>query len=147
MSKCKGTMRDGIYNCFGDYNDSLCYNCIHNDSDKDVKKTGSMFKSYTDAIDELFAMLKGEGLPEGVTCKMPKLKPDVAFSVISFLQEVMGCLPSNIEMCQECKDLFDTDSEGCYLDDQYELGGKTLPRKYWGHWCDACVPNVDFELS
>lgn len=104
-----------------------------------------MFKSQRDALDELFTFLKGEGLPEGVKCKMPKLKPDMAFTVIWFLQEHMRCLPDTIEMCQKCKCLFDQDSEGYCLSNDYKLNGKTLPKKYWGYYCDACVPNVDFE--
>ena len=150
---CKGTMRDGIYNCYGEYDDSLCYHCIHNAGDEQSEKTGNKFKSYRDAVDELFTYLKGEGLPEGVECKMPKLKPDLAFTVIWFLQEIMRCLPDNIEMCQGCKRLFDTDSEGYHLDKDYRLiddeGNETdkpLPKKYWGHWCDGCVPNIEFSF-
>jgi len=150
MSKCEGKMNDGVYNCYGSYDTSLCYHCKFNAGDEDFEKTGNMFKSYEDAVNELFSFLKGEGLPEGMECKMPKLKPDMAFNVIWFLQEHMGILPDNIEMCQSCKSLFDTDCGGCYLSNENflvdENGNETdkpLPKKYWGHWCDNCVPNIE----
>ncbi len=106
-----------------------------------------MFIDYKDKINILYEYLKGEKLPDGVYCKMPKLTASKAFSVIWFLQEIMHCLPDNIEQCRRCKSLFDADSEGRILDDQYGLGKGTLPKKYWGHWCDSCTPCVDFKLK
>lgn len=143
--RCSGKMRDGVYNCYGDYDSSMCYDCIYGDSDSKEKKNN--FVNYKDKMQVLYEYLLGEELPESVHCKMPKLSHGQAFSVIWFLQEIMRCLPDNIEQCQSCKELFDTDSEGYHLDDQYELDGKELPKKYWGHWCDYCVPQIDFELS
>ena len=134
--------------CYGERDHSRCYGCIHSASDiDDDEKRVDKFISQRDATDELFQFLKGEKLPEGYYCKMPRLKPNMAFTVIWFLQEHMHCLPDNIETCQACNELFDSHSEGYSLSDDYELNGKTLPKKYWGHWCDNCGPDVEFELK
>jgi len=146
MNDCKGRMQDGVYNCFGEFNSAMCYDCIFNEKSESDEKS-NQFKSFKDAIDEFYKFLKGEELPEGMQCKMPNLTPERAFAVIWFLQEHLHVLPSNIEQCDGCKELFDTDSSGAILDDQYKLNGKTLPKKYWGHWCDECIPNVDFEVK
>lgn len=143
---CTGTINEGIYNCYGNIDHSLCYDCIHN-SESDSKEKQKRFIDYRDKIDILYKYLQGLELPEGVHCRMPKLSGKKAFSVIWFLQEIMHCLPSNIEQCDVCKDLFDTDSSGAHLDDQYELNGKTLPKRYWGHFCEYCIPNIDFDLK
>ena len=52
-----------------------------------------------------------------------------------------------IERCDVCGELYDRYQEGFWLDDKYELNGKTLPKKYWGSYCDGCVPNVNFKLK
>jgi len=147
MVNCTGKMNDGVYNCYGEYDRSLCYHCTFNAGDKEFEKTGNMFKSYKDAMDELFSFLKGEGLPEGMRCKMPKLPPDMAFTVIWFLQEHMSCLSTSIEMCQSCKCLYDSDSEGQHISDEHRLyddddnlTDKPVPKKYRGDWCDSCIP-------
>jgi len=151
MAICEGKINEGIYNCYGEYDESLCFDCIHNADNEGTEKSDNKFKSYVDAFNELFEFLKGEGLPEGTHCKMPKLKPDRAFTVIWFLQEHMRCLPASIEMCQGCKCLYDSDSEGISLcgdyklmDDNGELTDKPVPKKYWGNWCDGCVPEIEF---
>ena len=143
---CIGTMNDGIYNCYGKIDTSMCYDCIYN-KDSTCKKQQNNFISFLDKVKVLYDYLRGEKLPDGVECAMPKLSANKAFSVIWFLQEIMQCLPGNIEQCKGCAELFDTDSEGYCLSDDYTLNGKTLPKKYWGHWCNNCVPYVDFELK
>ena len=102
-----------------------------------------------DKVDELYRYLKGEGLPEGVECPTPKLSPEMAFHVIRFLQEITNCLPDYIERCNGCGELYDSERSGYYLDDQYadKKTGKTLAKKYWGSWCDGCVPNVEFYVK
>lgn len=142
---CTGSIHDGIYNCYGSIDQSQCYDCKYN---PESKKKEDRFLNMRDKLTVLYEFLKGEKLPEGVLCKMPKLSANKAFSVIWFLQEIMRCLPDSIAQCDGCKELFDTDSEGFILDDQYELKGKTLPKKYWGHWCcDGCAPSVDFSVK
>lgn len=145
---CTGSIHKGIYNCFGERDEGLCYDCIHNPGSQADKKQDK-FVSQRDKVDELYKFLKGEKLPEGTQCKMPKLSASMAFNVIWFLQELSHVLPDNIEQCRACKVLFDADSEGFYLDDQYinTKTGKTLAKKYWGHWCDDCVPHIDFEVK
>lgn len=145
---CTGRMNDGIYNCYGGVDDSQCYDCIHN-SESEEKEKHNRFVNYRDKIDILYKYLMGEELPDGTHCRMPKLSANKAFSVIWFLQEVMHCLPDNIEQCKVCKELYDTDSEGCYLDDQYKyrVSGRTVGQRYWGFYCEVCVPNIDFELK
>ena len=145
---CKGDRRDGVYNCFGEYDTTICYDCKFNEKPhKGV--TSNCFVSYKDKVDELYKFLKGEELPEGIVCDMPKLSAGLAFTVIWFLQEHLHILPDNIEQCDNCKELFDTNGEGQYLDGQFKNAntGKTLAKKYWGHWCDCCIPEVDFELK
>lgn len=148
IMNCTGSINDGIYNCFGVYDHSLCYDCIHN-SDSEAEEKHKRFIDFRDKLDVLYKFLQGIELPKGVTCNTPKLSPDKAFSVIWFLQEIMQCLPDNIELCDGCKELYDTDSEGFTLDDQYKYrsNGKTIGKKYWGHYCDGCVPPIDFELK
>jgi len=148
MIDCTGKIDEGIYNCFGTFDKSMCFDCIHNSKSEDEKKV-DRFVDFRDRIDVLYKYLKGEELPEGVTCKMPKLSPNEAFSVIWFLQEILHVLPDNIEQCDECKELFDTDCSGYCLDDQYinKNTGKTLAKKYWGDWCDGCVPDIEFEVE
>ena len=148
MVNCIGRMQDGVYNCFGEYDSSMCHSCIFNEKSESKEKS-NQFKNHRDTIDEFYKFLKGEELPEGTHCKMPKLSPDMAFTVIWLLQEHFHVLPSNIEQCNGCKDLFDTDSEGVLLDDQYKNNetGKTLAKKHWGHWCNSCIPDVDYDLK
>lgn len=149
MSKCTGRMQDGVYNCFGRYDKTMCNDCIYN-SESEAKEKHDRHADYRDRIDVFYKYLRGVGLPDGVTCSTPKLKPDMAFSVIWFLQEILHVLPDNIEQCDGCKELFDRCSGGFILDDQYidNDTGKTLAKRYWGYWCDGCVPNnIDFEVK
>jgi hypothetical protein len=141
-------MKDGVYNCFGVYNTSMCYDCIFNEKSESKEKS-NRFQSYKDAIDEFYKFLKGEELPEGTHCKTPKLSPDIAFTVIWFLQEHLHVLPDNVKQCDGCKELFDSHQEGVHLDDQYKNAktGKTLAKKHWGSWCDSCTPDIDYELK
>lgn len=143
---CTGKINQGVYNCYGIYDDSLCCECKYN-SESDGKEKEDNFVSIKDKMQVFFEYLQGIKLPDGTHCKMPKLSAKKAFSVIWFLQEVMHVLPDNIEQCKDCLGLFDTDREGYHLDDQYSLNGRTLPKKYWGNFCDYCVPCVDFELE
>ena len=146
---CTGNIHKGIYNCYGDVDGSLCYDCIHNaDSESKPWEKQNRFIAYRDKIDILYKYLKGIELPEGVSCFMPKLSPSKAFSVIWFLQEIMHCLPGSIEQCDGCKELFDTDSSGICIDDQYKhtSNGRTVGKKYWGHYCDGCYPDIEIEV-
>lgn len=123
-----------------------CWYCKHaKEPAKDELENN--YVSNVDRVIELYDYLSEGKVPEGVHVWRPKMSRKHAFSVIWFLQEIIHCLPDSIERCDNCDYLFDTNNSGYYLDDQYELKGKPLPKKYWGHWCDNCVPNVDFELA
>ena len=138
---CTGRIQDGIYNCFGIYDNSMCYDCIYN-LNSEIKQKINRFIDYRDKIDEFYKFLKGEELPEGMTIKQPKLSLELAFNVIYFLQEHLRVLPDNIEQCNGCKELFDTEYSGCQLDDNYinMNTSKTIAKKYQGNWCDGCDP-------
>ena len=104
-------------------------------------------KITTEVIQEFMDFLTDTELPEGMTLPdPPKLKPSQAFTVIWFLQEHMGVLSPQFEKCQECDVIFDSHSEGFHLSDDYTLDEKTLPEKYWGHYCNNCVPNINFKM-
>jgi len=97
---------------------------------------------------EFYEFLQGISVPERFTLKhKPKLSAKKAFTIIYTLQEHLHILPDCFEKCEGCDMLFDSEREGLMLDDQYELNGKTLPKKYWGNWCDSCVPNIDFAVK
>ncbi len=101
----------------------------------------------TEIIQEFMDFLMGTELPEGMTISHPpKLKAGPAFSIIWFLQEHIGVLSPKFEKCDECDVIFNSYSEGFCLGEDYDLDGKTLPEKYWGHYCDNCVPNIDFKI-
>ena len=126
-------------------NTTACWHCSRN---KEHEK-GELSDEYVSELDQviiLYEYLAGGDMPDGVKCWQPKMSRKHAFTVIWFLQEIIHCLPDHIEQCDGCKDLFDTDYTGFCLDDQYDLDGKTLPKKYWGNWCDNCAPCVDFVL-
>ncbi len=81
---CTARMQDGVYNCFGVFDSSICYECIFNE-DSESKDKSNKFVSYEDRIEVLYEYLVGK-LPDGVKCFTPKLSLEDAFSVIWFLQ-------------------------------------------------------------
>jgi hypothetical protein len=121
-----------------------CYNCERNRNAEEKEKDN--FIDVLGKFNELYDYLRGIKLPEGLrpTEKMPKLSAKMAFSVIYILQEVTCCLPDYIEQCKGCLELYDSERGGCHLDDQCQVNGKKLAKKYWGNWCEACIPNIDY---
>lgn len=133
--------------CYHGESSSECWHCSHNENPQKGELTDN-YISKLDKVNELFKYLTDEEIPDGVMVKSrPKLSPNKAWSLIWFLQEVTQCLAYHIERCDVCGVLYDEHSEGFCLDDQYELNGKTLPKKYWGSYCDNCVPNVNFSVK
>ena len=123
-----------------------CRDCTHNENSQG-KELKDNYISIRDKVNELFEFLTDGKVPEGVIIKSkPKLSPNKAWNLTWFLQEITHCLPDHIERCDVCGGLYDSNQEGFWLDDQYELNGKTLPKKYWGSYCDGCAPNVDFSV-
>ena len=81
-------------------------------------------------INELYNFLANGELPGGMIMpSRPKLGKNKAFNVIWFLQEHLKILPDKYEQCCRCKDIYDTWSEGEYIE------------KSDRHYCDACIPN------
>ena len=145
MSEVKCTVRGRqCYHAVA--NSRNCWNCSRNENHNNTDLSDN-YISIVDKVTVLYDYLAGQDMPDGVMCWQPEMSRKRAFDVIWFLQEIMHCLPDHIERCQGCDALFDTDCEGYQLDDQYDLNGKTLPKKYWGCWCNDCVPNVEFVLE
>ena len=148
MKNCAGMK---TYNCFGEIAEWMCYECMHNEKSKAPVKANNYVTQVT-AVTEFYDFLTGKQLPEGVHCEMPELSAELAYSVIWFLQEITGVLPTNIEQCCRCKHLYDSDSEGDHFDNEnqlFELDENDneicvglLPEEYHGFFCDACVPNI-----
>lgn len=79
-------------------------------------------------IREFHNFLQGD-IPESITLSddyKVKLTPEQSSAVIWYLQEHFPVFPDNIDMCDTCKEMYDSDSEGCY----YEIEGK--------HYCGSC---------
>ena len=142
-SKCKIRVCD----CYHENSDT-CWHCSRNENSEKGDLTDN-YVSICDKVNELFKYLTDEEIPEGVVVNSrPKLSPNKAWSLIWFLQEVTRCLPDYIERCDVCGQLYDSEQEGFQLDNQYELKGKTLPKRYWGSYCSgSCAPNVDFQVG
>ena len=118
---------------------SQCWSCTRNENHEKGKLEDN-YISICDKVSQLYKYLTGEF--------RPKLSQNKAFGLIYYLQETIHCLPDHIERCDVCGELYDSWAEGYYLDEQYELNGKTLPKKYWGSYCsDECAPIVDFKVS
>ena len=133
--------QDSIRNC-------ECNYCIRNQAEKSEhykKNEADKYISVLDKVRELYEALTEGKLPDGVGCKLPKISKTRAFNLIWFLQEQTCCLPAHIEQCDNCKELYDSEQEGYHLDAEHKLNGKPLPKKYWGNYCQACVPEIDFE--
>ena len=146
MSEVKCTVRRGRGCYHATVGSRKCWNCSRNETHNNTELSDN-YISIVDTVTVLYDYLAGKDMPAGVICWQPKMSREHAFDVIWFLQEQIHCLPDHIEKCDGCDDLYDTDCEGVHLDDQYELNGKTLPKKYWGMWCDNCIPCTDAVLG
>lgn len=85
-----------------------------------------------ESVEVLYQMLRGGELPDGMTMPrghQPRLTAKKAMSVIWFLQEQMGLIPDHYEACSVCEDLFDTWSEGTYVQSECK------------HYCGNCRPD------
>lgn len=86
-------------------------------------------------VTEFYEFLQGK-LPDGMEVGYGgkiKLSPRKAFNIIWYLQEHLTLIPSQIDQCDICKDLFDPHSSGHYSEKQ----GK--------NYCGACDNLHDFE--
>ena len=92
-------------------------------------------------MQEFWEFLRGQSIPAGmIVRKQPKLTDKAAFAVIYYLQERLRILPDAFEMCKTCHQLYDSDCEGCTFDRTDTKDGKPLPKKYYGTYCDDCIP-------
>jgi hypothetical protein len=72
---------------------------------------------------ELYDYLQNKPLPEesGIpNTSGIKLSDTEAFRVIWFLQEHLRVLPDNIERCDVCGDLYDSNQEGTHLEEPFD---------------------------
>lgn len=93
----------------------------HHDTDRE-------YWSDLEWINEFYGFLKGE-LPEEISTTRgyePKMSEKKAYSIIWYLQEHLRILPANIERCNICGELYNSDSEGIY----WGTKGK--------HYCGGC---------
>lgn len=81
-------------------------------------------------IQEFHNFLQGE-IPENIRCTPLNLTSEQSSLIIWYLQEHFPVFPDHIEMCGDCKQMYDSHSEGCY----YEIEGK--------HYCGACEDNSE----
>jgi len=81
-----------------------------------------------DWIKEFYQFLQGKNVDGIQTSKhdTPKLTEKKAYTVIWYLQEHLRILPSNIERCNNCGELFDSNLGGTY----WEAKGN--------HYCSGC---------
>ncbi len=127
---------------------SLANDCeAFNDRYREQRKHRDENEELMPLLEGFYDFLQKKFVPEGYRLSsLPKLTQKQAFTVIYVMQEYLHVIPDSFEACDGCGELFDSYSEGYYLDDEYKLNGKKLPKKFWGHWCDNCVPEVDFEF-
>ena len=82
-----------------------------------------------------------EGISLGDVYKV-KLTPEQSNTVIWYLQEHFSILPDSIEMCDVCKRLYDSYSEGCH----YEIEGKNFcgacEDESEATYCDNCMSDM-----
>jgi len=74
---------------------------------------------FLEKIQEFFLYLTGENIHE--SCFSPKLNPDDAFAIIWFLQEVTGIIPDNLEKCDVCHKIYDSDSQGSFFEEESSI--------------------------
>lgn len=79
-----------------------------------------------ESIQVFHQFLQGKVPPDVRTRKIKKMNPSQAFTVIWFLQEHCRLLSDRFELCSNCNDIYDSDSEGRFE----ETSGK--------HFCGGC---------
>lgn len=73
-------------------------------------------------VNEFYSFLQGE-IPEGIRMsKKPNLSQEESYNIIWFLQEKFPLIPCNIDKCDVCGTLFDSDSGGWYTQHPNEKG-------------------------
>jgi hypothetical protein len=87
-------------------------------------------------VTEFYNYLQGKQRPSGFGegLLMPQLSEDMAWEIIYVLQEGLRIIPDHIVRCDNCGDLYDTDSGGRYS----ELEGK--------FYCECCLDKIKTTL-
>ena len=96
-------------------------------------------RSALDRTEELFRFLQGT-LLEGYRIPaddIPRLTDDQAWTVIWFLGNQYWQVTDYIERCEVCGCLYDSKSEGAYLD----YGEAPY------HFCDDCIYTTEYECK
>ena len=81
---------------------------------------------------------------EKINIKSPRLSKSKAFNVLYSLQEFLGIVSDEVEMCKECKDLIDMAiGEGDVANEEYkQFGIARKPRPHEeGIYCEDCLRN------
>lgn len=83
-----------------------------------------------DDVQELFEMLTGGSLPDGMHLReQPKLSAKAAYGVIYFLQEHLRLLPDTIELCAECEQVYESDDGWSVSEDGWDDHAETYTVK------------------
>lgn len=103
-----------------------------------LKNNNNRTDSDIEKVIEFYRFLTGEEIPGNISMvrgHAPKMSENKAFSIIWYLQEHLSILPDNIERCNSCGGLYDTNSEGLY----WETKGK--------HYCGVCCDQVPINYD
>lgn len=102
--------------------------------------------------EEFHRFLQGE-VPECMSVEdPPRLSSEVAYSVIWYLQEHLGVIPSKYERCKDCGSIYDSWSEGAsiYCDQYCEncVGSHYPDDEDWEYGiCDGCPHPCDLSTQ
>jgi hypothetical protein len=94
--------------------------------DSDLEKIDEFFRFLTGKVPDQISLTRGHA---------PKMSKKKAFTIIWYLQEHLSIFPDHIDKCDNCGELFDSDSEGIY----WETKGKD----YCGGCSDLVPENYD----
>jgi hypothetical protein len=90
-------------------------------------------------VTKFFEWLQGKKLDNFNLEFQPQLTPEQAFTIIYVMQEGLGVLPDNIEMCCQCKELYDSNSEGSAIDeDTLTEDERHFDEADFGNYCESC---------
>jgi hypothetical protein len=68
-------------------------------------------------VEDFHKFLQGDYMPKNLHMKNPpRMSKQRAFKIIYYLQEVLGVLPDDFEMCKTCGRIYDSANEGSLND-------------------------------
>ncbi|MGL6199874.1 MAG: hypothetical protein ACRC3H_13180 [Lachnospiraceae bacterium] len=102
----------------------------------------------TAEVHEFYDWLQGEITIDRMTfAESPKLSKEAAFAVIYYLQERLGVIEDNYELCRGCGRIYDSYGEGTYINEESTIveDGKEIdanfPEEMYGSYCNYCRPD------